>query len=49
VKKSITTAEAGRLGGLKGGRSTSPKKLAAVRRNLAKARKIKLARLKDSA
>lgn len=38
----------GKLGGKSGGRSTSPAKVAAVRRNLVKARKIKLAGLKKS-
>jgi hypothetical protein len=36
------------MGGRKGGKSTSPKKRAAARINMAKARKIKLALLKKA-
>ncbi len=49
LKRGPTAAEIGRLGGLKGGKSTSPKKRAAARINMAKARKIKLALLKKDA
>ena len=48
MKRGMTVAEAGKLGGLRGGLSTSPAKREAARRNIAKARKIKLARLKNS-
>lgn len=48
MSRKMTVVEAGRRGGLKGGRSTSPAKRDAARKNIAKAREKKLAELAAS-
>ena len=46
MSKAMSVAEAGRLGGLRGGTSTSAAKVRAARKNIAKATKARMAKRK---
>ena len=46
MSKAISVAEAGRLGGLRGGTSTSAAKVRAARKNIAKATRARMAKRK---